>query len=85
MPIYHFHSANGQREPDLEGMELADDCAAQMAAVQYAGDVLRSDGPSVWSHGHWRVEVTNGDGELLFTVITLGVDAPKPKRLAAQA
>jgi hypothetical protein len=32
----------------------------------------------LWHSGHWRVEVTDEDNALLFTVITLAVNAPKP-------
>ena len=31
----------------------------------------------LWKCGQWRVEVTGEDGALLFTVITVAVDAPK--------
>lgn len=78
MPRYHFGSVDGQREADPEGTELADDRAAQSVAIQYAGEVLQSEPDLLWNKGQWRVEVTNDDGVLLFTVITLAIDAPQP-------
>ena len=80
MPKYHFHCADGAREPDLEGTDLPNDEAAQQAAVAFAGEVLKHDPKMIWDKGTWRVEVTDADNVLLFTVITLVVDAPTPKR-----
>ena len=77
MPRYHFHSVDGSREPDKEGTDLPDVAAAQAIAMRYAGEVLQSEPQKVWEHGQWRVEVTDNDGSLLFTIITLAVDAPK--------
>ena len=85
MPRYHFASVDGHREPDDDGMELADDEAAQLMAVKYAGEVLHSDPRELWGNGQWRVEVTNDEGVLLFTVVTLAIDAPKPKQPATAA
>ena len=76
MPRYFFGSVDGQREPDEEGEELPNLEAAQLHAMQYAGEVLKSDPALLWKHGQWRVEVTDDTGELLFTVITLAIDAP---------
>lgn len=75
---YHFHSADGGRDLDALGIDLPDDAQARRQAVAYAGEVLRHDPDKLWDQGHWRVEVTNEDGRLLFTVITLAVDAPPP-------
>ena len=78
MPHYYFNSADGARERDREGTELADDAAAQVEAVKFAGEVLKDAPEWLWERGQWRVEVTNDDGELLFAVIMLAMDAPKP-------
>ena len=43
MPRYHFGSVDGHREPDEEGKELPDLEAAKAHAMEYAGDVLKSD------------------------------------------
>jgi len=78
MPRYYFHCADGHREPDLEGTVLTNDEAAQHAAIAFAGEVLKGNPTELWQKGQWRVEVTDAQGVLLFTVITLAVDAPKP-------
>lgn len=77
MPRYFFHSADGGRERDLQGTELPDDAAAQLSAVRYAGEVLRWEPQEIWKRGQWRVEVTDENDALLFTVITLAIDAPR--------
>lgn len=77
MPRYHFGSANGHREPDPDGVMLNDDETAQAYAIRYAGEVLSSEPCALWRSGHWRVEVTDDAGALLFTVVTIAIDAPK--------
>ena len=79
MPKYHFGSVDGHRDPDPEGSELPDLAAARVMAVRYAGEVLQSDPAIVWHNGQWRVEVTDDDGVLLFTLLTLAIDAPAPR------
>lgn len=81
MPRYHFGSVDGHREPDPEGVELINDEAAQAYAIKYAGEVLHSDPGTLWSNGQWRVEVTDDTGALLFTVVTLAIDAPRRKTI----
>ena len=83
MPRYHFHSADGSRERDRDGTDLPDETTARMEAIKYAGEVLQHSPEGLWERGQWRVEVTNDDNALLFTVITLAVDAPKPERTTA--
>lgn len=78
MPRYHFHCADGSREPDVEGTELPDEGAAQLEAMRYAGEVLQHEPGRIWSEGQWRVEVTDEKDTLLFIVITIAVDAPRP-------
>lgn len=78
MPRYHFHSADGARDVDQEGFELPDLAAARDQAVRYAGSVLKENPDEIWEKGHWRVEVTNKENALLFTVVTLAIDAPEP-------
>lgn len=76
MPRYYFGSVDGHREPDPEGLDLPDLDAARAMAARYTGDVLKSDPAQVWHNGQWRVEVTDDAGILLFTLLTLAIDAP---------
>ena len=86
MPRYHFHSADCRLDPDKDGIELADETAAQLQAVSYAGEVLRHNPRNLWEHGQWSVAVTDDVGVLLFTVVTLAVVAPEGlKQLSALA
>ncbi len=78
MPHYHFHHADGKRDYDREGIELPDDRTARLEAMRYAGSVLKDDPAAIWDHGTWRVEVTDDSNVLLFTVITIALDAPRP-------
>lgn len=78
MPRYHFNSADGSREPDREGTELPDEASARTEAIKFAGEVLKHAPEQLWESGQWRVEVTDDNGALLFTVITLTVDAARP-------
>ena len=75
---YYFHSVGGSRERDLEGMDLPDDRAAQLTASTFAGEILRDTPDWLWDGGTLRVEIINGAGVLLWTVVTLAVDAPRP-------
>ena len=78
MPRYHFNCVDGSLEPDVAGIELADDHAAHAHAMKCAGEVLQSEPAMVWAHGQWRVEVTDDDGAFLFGVITIAFDAARP-------
>jgi hypothetical protein len=80
MPRYYFHCADSSRHLDTTGTELADDESAQQAAVAFAGEVLKFSPNALWHKGHWRVEVTDDDGMLLFKVAALAIDASKPIR-----
>ena len=82
MKIYHFNCVDGARIPDTEGISLPDDQTAQVEAVRFAGEVLQSEPHMLWEKGQWRVEVTDAHGLLLFTVIMIAVDAPKPTHAA---
>jgi hypothetical protein len=76
MPRYFFATADGSRERDDEGLELSDNNAARRAAIRYAGAIMEGDPNVLWDGQDFRIEVTDEKGRLLFTVITLAVDAP---------
>ena len=79
MPRYFFNLADGRRERDDQGLELPDDAAAKIAATAFAGEILKDSPRSIWNTGPVRVDVTNATGTLLWTVLTLGIDAPRPR------
>lgn len=76
MPRYFFHTANGLRDRDTIGTELPDQATARYHAIKYTGDVMSDDPDVLWDGRDFRVEVTDEQGALLFTIITLAVDAP---------
>lgn len=78
MPIYHFHDADGVRWNDAEGIDVADDQAAQLLATRFAGEMLQQQPHKLWEHGQWRVEVTDDRNIQRFTVIMIAIDAPRP-------
>jgi hypothetical protein len=81
MPRYFFSTANGERDIDKDGMELADPTAARIAAIRHAGAIMENEPEVLWDGGDFRVEVTDDCGLLLFTIITLAVDAPADSKV----
>jgi len=73
---FFFNLAGAVYDPDNEGHELANVSVARIEAVKFAGEFLRDRPEVVWLGEEFRVEVTNGQRLLLFTVIVLGIDAP---------
>lgn len=73
---YFFNQAGVVYYPDNMGYELASHDEARIMAVRYASDVMRDHPTLVWHGEDFRIEVTDSDGLLLFTVVVVGVDAP---------
>lgn len=84
MPRYHFGSVDRHRDPDVYGVELANDTEARAYAIRYAGEVLQSDPRRLAAHGQWRVEVTDAEGHLLFNVVTLAITSPAADATASE-
>lgn len=76
VPRYYFNQIDGEFKPDDEGLELASMHDARLEAVRYAGEVLRDHPSLVWKGDDFRVEVTDAQQLLLFTVIVVGMNAP---------
>ena len=66
MPRFFFHVRDGAEEPDSDGTELPDTCAARGQAIQMAGEILRDMGGKPWDGTEWGVTVANENGEVLF-------------------
>lgn len=73
---YFFNKSGAVHDPDNVGHEFAGIDEARIGAVRYASEVMRDHPTLVWGGEDFRVEVTNGERLLLFTVIVFGVDAP---------
>ena len=76
MQRFFFHTADGSRDRDTTGTELPDQGTARVRAIQYAGECLTHEPSVLWDGRDFRVEVTDESGALLFTIITLAINAP---------
>jgi hypothetical protein len=72
---FYFHLAGAVHNPDNEGVELASISEARTMAVQSAAELIRDRPQVVWAGEEVRLEVTDSNQLLLFTVIVFGVDA----------
>lgn len=79
MPRYFFDRRDGGFDPDDDGTELPDLDAARIEAVNFAAGTIRDRPDYVWDGKEFRVEVSNEEKTLLYTVIVLGIDAPAGK------
>jgi hypothetical protein len=77
MPRYHFHAADGAPVHDMHGSELADEAAARAEALRYAGELLQWSPELLSARNQLRISVTGEDGALLFTIVTVLVEAPR--------
>lgn len=76
MARYFFNLAGAVHDPDDEGIELGNLNEARHEAVKFAAEYIRDRPEIVWSGDELRLEVTNSDKLLQFTLIMFGVDAP---------
>lgn len=74
MPRYFFDLNDHERSPDETGTELPGLDAARVAAVKFAGDYLSDHPEIVWDGREQRVQVRQGNSNIVFTVIVLAVD-----------
>jgi hypothetical protein len=70
MPRYFFNVADGEREPDLKGLILADGNAARIAAIRFAGDVMSDEPDILKERNQFSVEVADESGAVLFVILT---------------
>jgi hypothetical protein len=62
MPRYFFTTADGIREPDIDGTELPDVATARVEAIKFAGEVLSDHPEIIWDGEDFRVEVSDENG-----------------------
>lgn len=72
--LYFFNLADAVYESDKEGVELPSIGAAREHAVRAAADYMHDHPEIVWLGDELRLEVTNKDQLILFTLIVMGVD-----------
>ena len=72
-----FNLAGAVHDPDTTGIEMATLGDARKEAARYIGQVIRDKPEVVWLGDEMRVEVTDKDQLVLFTIVIFGVDAPE--------
>lgn len=68
MPRFFFHVDDGFSTRDTDGTELVDVYEAQAEAIRLSGELLREMGAKFWDGTHWRLQVTDEAGRVLFTL-----------------
>ena len=78
---FFFNLAGVVYDPDNLGQELATMEDARIAAVTEASYIIRDRPELVWRGDEVRVEVTDKNRLLLFTVVVVGVNSPAAEAL----
>jgi uncharacterized protein DUF6894 len=68
VPRYHFHSEDGHRVVDEDGVELADLDAARHAVAKLTGEILSDDPDQLWVSQKLNITVTDPAGRELIKV-----------------
>ena len=76
---FFFNLAGAVYDPDNEGEELPSIQDARIYSVVHASEIIRDRPELVWAGDEVRVEVTDENALVLFTVIVAGVNAPAVK------
>ena len=71
-----FNLAGAIYDPDVEGIEVPTIGEARVLAARHMAEVIRDDPAVVWKGDEVRVEVTDANQLVLFTIVAVGVDAP---------
>jgi hypothetical protein len=77
-PRYHFNIYDGAVSIDDDGFELPSQNAGHEAAAELAAEMLRHRPQKVFSHGEWRVEMTDDRGVTLFALNVSATPKPLP-------
>jgi hypothetical protein len=76
-----FNLAGAVYDPDNEGHEVATMSDARMLAAKEVALTLHDRPELVWHGEEVRLEVTDENRALLFTVVVMGIDSPAAKHL----
>jgi hypothetical protein len=79
---FFFNLAGAIYDPDNEGVELSSISNARAMAAQAAAELIRDRPQVVWTGEEVRVEVTDENQLVLFTVIVIGVDSAAAANLS---
>lgn len=73
--LFFFNLAGATYDPDVEGIELPSMGQARLTAAIHAGEVLRDRPGLAWEGEELRIEVTDENQLVLFTLIIFGVES----------
>jgi len=76
MPRYHFNVVSGASLPDREGVDLPDLRTAQTEAVRFSAQSLAELAETFWETEEWKLNVSDGEGLILFNIHITGMQAP---------
>jgi len=76
MSLYYFNVHDGQDFVDDQGTDFPDLAAARSSAVVLAADLLKETASTFWDGEEWSMDVSDGDGLILFTLKFTGQMAP---------
>lgn len=74
--IYHFNMHDGRAYPDTLGTECPTLDAARVEAVQRIGKLLAEEAARFWTGDEWTMDVTDGNGLTLFTLMFMAANSP---------
>ena len=74
LPRYHFNVHDGVDLPDPEGSEFPDRDAAWSEAVRCCGEMLKDVDGRLERNAEWRMDVTDEDGQAVFTLRFVGTE-----------
>jgi len=78
MSNFFFHVHDGTLLPDRTGIELPSLDEAYAQAIATSGQILQEAGIGILKSAPWRMEVTDGQGQLLLTLLFSAEIAPRP-------
>jgi hypothetical protein len=73
--LFFFNLAGAVYDPDVVGVELPTMADARLHSTLFAGELLRDRPGLAWEGEELRVEVTDENRLVLFTLILFGVEA----------
>lgn len=76
MARYFFHTENGDRHSDEDGLELPDLAAVKREAITALAEMLKNRGARFWENNSFRLIVTDEAGLILYVLDVNGVEAP---------
>jgi hypothetical protein len=85
MARYFFHVQNERLVLDEHGTEFSSALEARDAAARFAGDLLREAPGQIFGQGHLAVAMADESGQVLFSVLVLGNEAPAAEDLLRAA